>query len=187
MESFGWFESMTVALLALLVLLHVRCSLYTSSSDDFRAKCNHKDRFLVRGWLEYNFYWINKYTNWCFSPHYHTFTSYCRMCARCCCRAKSRFLLNKLFYWIKAYTFRARCNRNTHFGCSIIKEKCIVLQTSDLMSPKRCSPEEVIAANKRAKRVDDLYEQHGAAWITKWRKEREERRIADEQRLASEY
>tara|TARA_B100000795_G_scaffold241200_1_gene203830 strand:+ start:385 stop:552 length:168 start_codon:yes stop_codon:yes gene_type:complete len=55
------------------------------------------------------------------------------------------------------------------------------------MSPKRCSPEEVIAANKRAKRVDDLYEQHGAAWITKWRKEREERRIADEQRLASEY
>ena len=58
---------------------------------------------------------------------------------------------------------------------------------SDLMSPKRCSPEEVIAAKKRAKRVDDLYEQHGGAWITKWRKEREERRIADEQRLASEY
>ena len=47
--------------------------------------------------------------------------------------------------------------------------------------------EEMIAANKRAKLVDDLYEQHGSAGITQWRKEREERRIAEEQRLVSEY
>ena len=72
------------------------------------------------------------------------------------------------------------------------------------MSPKRRFPEEVIAANKRARRVDDmndqhgaagitqwrqankrarrvddLYEQHGAAWITQWRQEMEEKRIAE--------